>query len=401
MLRSGKICVSLLYNYITSSLTEDDDVTDDICKKSLKIKNLSKVFDDCGGVLTKISQIMNYQYGVVDSTVFSDCKPYNEKETLKFILDKIDDKNYSKNIQSFDSRVYKSGTIGQIHKVIYNNDEEIVLKVQYVGLLEQFNTDINILRSVIKFLYPTYNNILEDIQNKLYEELDFRNEFRNHNMLYEIWEGNEFIKIPKLIPELCDDKIIGMSLIKGESLNDFINNSTQEERNRIGFLLVEFMFTNLYKHNIFYNDSHYGNFIIENKNTLHIVDFGSINFYDNEKVNLLKLFHMSIAGDDIDSFYDCATKLGLINDETSKESRDFLFPCVKRLSKPWVINEEFEFTEQYIVDLVVHETNLSAEWKLAGDMIYLAKIPFGLCNILQKLNVKCNFTNLFNKLIYS
>ena len=152
MLRTGKICTSLLYNYITSSLFDDEvSETDDITKKSQKIKKLSKVFDDCGGVLSKISQIMNYQYGVVDSTVFSDCKPYNEKETLKFILDKIDDKNYSKDIHSFDSTVFKSGTIGQIHKAIYKDGDEIVLKVQYHGLSEQFKTDIDILRSIITY----------------------------------------------------------------------------------------------------------------------------------------------------------------------------------------------------------------------------------------------------------
>lgn len=401
MLRSGKICMSLLYKYITNSITEDTNETDDIIKKSLKIKCISEVFENCGGVLTKISQIMNYQYGIIDSTVFSECKPYNEKETLQFILDKIEDKDYSKNIQSFDSNVYKSGTVGQIHKAIYKDGEEIVLKVQYSGLLDQFKSDINILKSIINFLFSSMSNVIEDIENKLYEELDFRNEFQNHEIFYKIWENNEYIKIPKLIPELSNNKIIGMNLIHGESLNDFINNSTQEEKNKIGVLLVDFIFTSLYKHRIFYNDSHYGNFIIENKDTLHVVDFGSVNVYDVELLNKLKTFHKSMINDDIESFYACATELGLINDDTSKESRDFLFPCIKRICRPWILNEEFEFTEDYINELTIRETNLTKEWNVSGDIIYLSKIPYGLCNILHKLNLKYNFHNFFNNLIYS
>ena len=401
MLRSGKICMSLLYKYITNSITEDTNETDDIIKKSLKIKCISEVFENCGGVLTKISQIMNYQYGIIDSTVFSECKPYNEKETLQFILDKIEDKDYSKNIQSFDSNVYKSGTVGQIHKAIYKDGEEIVLKVQYSGLLDQFKSDINILKSIINFLFSSMSNVIEDIENKLYEELDFRNEFQNHEIFYKIWENNEYIKIPKLIPELSNNKIIGMNLIHGESLNDFINNSTQEEKNKIGVLLVDFIFTSLYKHRIFYNDSHYGNFIIENKDTLHVVDFGSVNVYDVEPLNKLKTFHKSMINDDIESFYACATELGLINDDTSKESRDFLFPCIKRICRPWILNEEFEFTEDYINELTIRETNLTKEWNVSGDIIYLSKIPYGLCNILHKLNLKYNFHNFFNNLIYS
>ena len=397
MLRTGKICASLIYKYISSSLSEEND---DIIAKSLKLKCLSEVFENCGGVLTKISQIMKYQYGISDSTVFSECKPYNEKETLQFILDKIEDKNYSKNIKSFDSNVYKSGTVGQIHKAVYIDGQEIVLKVQYSGLLEQFKTDISILKSIIKFMFSTLSDTIEDIEIKLYEELDFTNEFDNHETFYKIWENNEYIKIPKLIPELCDNKIMGMSLIHGENLNDFINNSTQEEKNKIGVLLVQFVFTSLYKHNIFYNDSHYGNFIIENKDTLHIVDFGSVNVYNDELLNKIKVFHKSMINDDIEGFYESATELGIINDEISEESREILFPTMKRICKPWIMNDEFEFTEDFILELTIHETHLSKEWK-SGDIIYLAKIPYGLCNILQKLNLKYNFHDFFTNLIYS
>jgi predicted unusual protein kinase regulating ubiquinone biosynthesis (AarF/ABC1/UbiB family) len=397
MLRTGKICASLIYKYISTSLSEEND---DIIAKSLKLKCLSEVFDNCGGVLTKISQIMKYQYGISDSNVFSECKPYNEEETLQFILDKMEDKNYSKNIKSFDSTVYKSGTVGQIHKAVYIDDQEIVLKVQYSGLLEQFKTDISILKSIINFMFSTLSDTIEDIEIKLYEELDFTNEFQNHEIFYKIWENNEFIKIPTLIPELCDNKIMGMSLIHGESLNQFINNSTQEEKNKIGVLLVQFVFTSLYKHNIFYNDSHYGNFIIENKDTLHIVDFGSVNVYNDELLNKIKMFHKSMINDDIEDFYESATELGIINDEISEESREILFPTMKRICKPWIINDEFEFTEDFINELTIHETHLSKEWK-AGDVIYLAKIPYGLCNILQKLNLKYNFHNFFTNLIYS
>lgn len=401
MLRSGKICTSLIYKYITSSLSEENNEISEVSKKGLKIKCLSEVFENCGGVLSKISQMINYEYGISDSNVFSECKPYNEKKTLQFILDKIEDKNYSKNILSFNSNVYKSGTVGQIHKVLYKDNQEIVLKVQYYGLLEQFKSDINILKTITNFLLPSLLILIKDIEVKLNEELDFRNEFRNHETFYKIWENNELIKIPKIIPELCDNKIIGMNLIHGESLYNFIQDSTDEEKNKIGVLLVDFIFTSLYKHKIFYNDSHYGNFIIENKEILHVVDFGSVSIFDDEILNKIKAFHKSMINDDIESFYECATDLGLINNETSKESRDFLFPTIKRICKPWILNEEFEFTKDYIDKITIHETHLSEEWKVSANILYLARIPHGLCHILHELKLKYNFYNFFTNLIYS
>jgi len=105
--------------------------------------------------------------------------------------------------------------------------------------------------------------------------------------------------------------------------------------------------------------------------------------------------------DDIESFYACATDLELINEDTSKESREILFPSIKRICRPWILNEEFEFTEDYINELIIRETNLTKEWNVSGNIIYLAKIPYGLCSILHKLNLKYNFHNFFNNLIYS
>ena len=58
-----------------------------------------------------------------------------------------------------------------------------------------------------------------------------------------------------------------MEFIKGMSYPDFIKNSTQEERNKLGFLMIDFTFTNIFKYNIFYSDVHYGNYLICKDNT--------------------------------------------------------------------------------------------------------------------------------------
>ena len=86
MLRSGKICTSLIYKYITSSLSEENNEISEVSKKGLKIKCLSEVFENCGGVLSKISQMINYEYGISDSNVFSECKPYNEKKNTSIYI---------------------------------------------------------------------------------------------------------------------------------------------------------------------------------------------------------------------------------------------------------------------------------------------------------------------------
>ena len=69
-----------------------------------------------------------------------------------------------------------------------------------------------------------------------------RIEFNNQEKIFNIWENNEDIKIPKLVPDLCTENLIAMEFIEGDSIKSFIENSTQEESNHIGFSLIKFIF---------------------------------------------------------------------------------------------------------------------------------------------------------------
>jgi predicted unusual protein kinase regulating ubiquinone biosynthesis (AarF/ABC1/UbiB family) len=282
MLRSGSICASLLYKYLT---TTDDaiDKSDKYQKNLLKVKVLSETFANYGGILSKISQMINYAYGVHKSDVFSECKPVNQKKTRDFLESEM--LEFDDDIISYETSVYKSGSVGQVHKAIFKDNREIVIKVQYVGLKEIFDNDIYILDSIANYLFTDLNikDAMKDIKKQLYEELDYRIEARNQTHMKELWKDDAFIKIPDLIPELCNEKILTMEYIAGvESLNDFLDRAAGEEIKHIGDLIIRFMFVNLFKHGLIYTDVHYGNFLIKDRKTLYILDFGSVHYIDKK-----------------------------------------------------------------------------------------------------------------------
>ena len=73
MLRSGSICMSFLYNYLTSESETENGGLEKNCQK---LKCLSKTFESYGGVLSKLSQILSLNNE--KSEVFSDCKPFSK-----------------------------------------------------------------------------------------------------------------------------------------------------------------------------------------------------------------------------------------------------------------------------------------------------------------------------------
>lgn len=397
MLRSGSICISFLYKYLTS---DNSSGNSELVKNHNKLRCLTETFQSHGGVLAKLSQIL-----CTDSEndkVFSECKPFSREKTIEYLKKEYENKIFFKDVNYIDFEVYKSGSVGQVHKALYTKDgaeKDIVIKVQYVGLEDQVKVDLYILDLIISTLYKfsDLSNAMIDIKTKLYEELDYTIELSNSQLIYDIWKDSENIKIAKVIPEISNKKILAMEYINAVNLTEFMKNSTQDNKNIIGLSIVEFIFTNMYKHGIFYSDIHYGNFLIDDKK-LYVMDFGCLNIIDDILLKNLKELHRNMRTDNTEKFYTILENMGIINSSISKESKDYIYEYFKIQYQPWIC-ENFEFTEEWLDISVYKDTNLMKEWNLPSNMIYLNKIPYGLYHILTKLKIKSNFIPFFEKLL--
>jgi len=398
LVKSGDICMKFLYNYLTT----DPSDTNTLTAKAHKMKLLADIFASYGGILAKISQILCIEDG--DGTVFSDCKPYSQVKTLvKFKEDYARDKDtFFKDVTELDFNIMKSGSIGQVHRAVYKG-EEIVLKVQYVGLEEQFETDLKILKAVSDFLFAFIDNknMLGEITTKLYEELDYVNERSNQETIYNLWKSNPDFVIPRIIPELCTKTTIASSMLVGaEDMFSFMKTSSQEHKNQIGKLIFKFIYENLFHHNIFYSDIHYGNFLIQNKDKLCVVDFGCISYVDDDFLQNIKDLFWSIYDNDSVAFYKVMKRMGILHDKKkiSEKSKLYMFEFFKIQFEPITV-ENFEFTEEWLLKCVHKEVSLAKEWFLPTNCVFLNKINYGLYHVLTKLQLKCNLSETIKNII--
>lgn len=393
MIRSGSICMSFLYNYLTTDINLDFEGRDNV------INCLSKTFANKGGVLSKLSQIISYADGDTDNDVFNNCKPFKSKETVNYFKNILKTELFKKHISHCDLNIYKSGSIGQVHKATLKNGQSVIIKVQYFDLEKQCKEDLQIISKIIKFLYNTnkLTNAIVDMKNKLYEELDYTNEYKNQEKFFNLWKNDNSVIIAELIPELSSDKILCMKYIEGESLHDFVMSSSLEQKQNIGYNIYKFIFTNMFKNQLFYSDIHYGNFLIQNKEILCVMDFGCINYIDDELLKNLIGLLKSIYSNDKKKFYNVVKEMKIYNDSISLESKEYMYEYFNFQIKPF-LSENFEFTDEWVTKAIVKNLDLMNEWYLPPNLVYLNKICFGLIHILAKLQLKGNFLKLFQEL---
>jgi predicted unusual protein kinase regulating ubiquinone biosynthesis (AarF/ABC1/UbiB family) len=388
MLKIGSIGVSFMYNLITGNGEEINSDNNLLQNNFRRLHALRETLEQHGGLFSKVAQMLSY--GDLNSSVFSECKPFSKNETIKYI------KNEVHPDYKIDYDVYKSGSIGQVHIGTFKDGTKLAVKVQYVGLVEQTESDIQALDILSSFLYvfADIKDAIKDIKKKIAEELDYKHEAMNHDVMYNKWK-NTSIYIPKIYRSLCTQKILVTEFVEGCDLSSFINNATQESKNKIARDIVHFIFKNIYKYGIFYSDCHYGNLIIKD-NRLIVLDFGCINAIDESMVKLLKKLHNALKYEDKILTLSILSQLNILGSDVSLKSLDYAYDYFRLQYTPWIIEDEFEFTQEWWKKSDYKDTKLMSEWVLPTNMVYFNKIPYGLYNILTALNAKSNFFEIMN-----
>jgi predicted unusual protein kinase regulating ubiquinone biosynthesis (AarF/ABC1/UbiB family) len=401
MIRTGSICMSLLLNHIKNETKKDTSTSTntEFKDKANKLSTIATTFSNYGGVLTKLAQIISYGGGDYNNDVFSDCKPKNSKETIKYLSNILLKKN---DVLEFDSTVYKSGSIGQVHKgKIFDGDKEVVFKVQYVGLKDECKSDLFLLDKLLKFVYNGNNisNAIIDIKEKIDDEMDYNLEIENHTTFYNLWNQSSIVSIPKVYKDYCFENIICIEFVEGELLSDYLGKSTLESRYNIGLKLVEFVFTGIFKHQLFYSDIHYGNFLITDKDELYVFDFGCIHKIDDILHSNLKNLFQSLYYEDEELFYSTVVKMDIMDeDNISSESRNYMYQYFQEQLEPFICDRVFEFTEEWLDRVTEKNIELMREWNLPKNIVYINKIFYGLIHILTKLNLTANLLHIFKKI---
>lgn len=398
--KTSKICLKVIYNYLTSE--SDSSVT----AKANKIKCLSNVFASYGGILGKISQMLCMEDG--HGEMYADCKPYSMEKTIEFIKNEfaINEDGFFNRITCMDFSVYKSGSVGQVHKAVYTDDDsgaiDVVMKVQYVGLRKQFDDDLNLLHAISSFLYNFVDKTTEkEVVSKLYEELDYRLEFKNQQQMCEIWDSDPTIQIPKLIPSICNEHILTSELVIAEDMFSFIKNSTQDQRNVIGMAIIRFVYTNMFVHGIFYSDIHYGNFLVKNKNILVVIDFGCVNTINPILSTQLLTIRESVIKDDSWLFYDTVKDIGILDDNViTPKSRIYMWEYFKLQFEP-LISGNFNFTKEWLGIYTDKDMDTMKDWVLPSNCVYFNKINYGMSHVLAELNLQGDISGIFESIILS
>lgn len=391
-------------------------------REELDRKNAEEIFNvlsQLKGTALKIAQMLSVDTGVLPKAYAEKfASAQNNAMRLSGPLVMNTFKKYTGQsphelYDTFNAEAIAAASIGQVHEA-YKDGKRLAVKIQYPGVADSIHSDINMVKPfVLRYMGVSADAVqqyVEEIVERLVEETDYVKELSNGLNAMEVAKKHPRIVIPQYYPELSTQRILTMDWLEGTSLNDFIQNETdQEKRDIIGQALVDFFQDQIHSNKKFHADLHPGNFLVTDDLKLGVIDFGCskelpIDFYNN---------YFSLVSNDVLNDKEKLRKVFLYLDflrETDTQEDDEMYwdittRSVEIISRP-LRAESFNFgDDEYNQELQKFGDELSGNQNLKNNnaargsrhALFLHRAFIGLFGILYNLKATVSFDRTFVK----
>lgn len=179
----------------------------------------------------------------------------------------------------FNDTPVASASIGQVHKAVWSDGRVVAVKIQYPGADEALRADLKTMGrmvGVFKQLAPgaDVQGVVDELFERTEMELDYRLEADNQRKFAKAYEDHPRFAVPHVVASA--PKVVIQEWIEGKHMAEIIRHGTQEERDLIGSLLLEFTFDGPRRLEMLHGDAHPGNFMLMPDGRLGVIDFGAV-----------------------------------------------------------------------------------------------------------------------------
>ncbi|WP_104205040.1 ABC1 kinase family protein [Billgrantia saliphila] len=208
-----------------------------------------------------------------------------------------------RHFREIERRPFASASMGQVHRAVSHEGEQLVLKVQYPGLADVLEDDLAQLRRImrlgrwLKIPQVRLDALFEELAASLRHELDYHAEalaLARYRQRYGHLDG---LVIPEPMPELSGPRVLAMRYVAGTPLRD-MEGADDALRQRVATTLADWLTEELFIHGELHADPHAGNFAVDAEGRLVVYDLGSVIAVPEAHLRpLMHLLDATLAGD--------------------------------------------------------------------------------------------------------
>jgi predicted unusual protein kinase regulating ubiquinone biosynthesis (AarF/ABC1/UbiB family) len=281
--------------------------------------------------------------------------------------------DWRKQFKWFNPRPIAAASIGQVHKAMTRDGQELAIKVQYPGVADSIDSDVDNVATLLRIsgVLPDeldISGLLAAAKEQLKEEADYLREGEQMRLYAERLSGEEGFVIPTLHQELTRERILAMSFEEGVPIEQLAD-QPQDERNQVFERMVRLVARELFEFGVMQTDPNFANFHYR-KETGEIVllDFGATrDVSPNSQSGYRSLLEAGLAADP-DAVKKAAFDAGFVNQAALDRHPERIDRMIDIIINEMNRDAPFDFGDRSFVPVLMEDGMKIAEDKRAWHL---------------------------------
>ncbi|ERN03201.1 protein ABC transporter 1, mitochondrial isoform X1 [Amborella trichopoda] len=231
--------------------------------------------------------------------------------------------DWSSKLKSFDYEPMAAASIGQVHRAVTENNMEVAMKIQYPGVADSIESDIENVRRLLDYtnLIPRglfLDRAMKVAKEELSRECNYELEAANQKHFRELLSDTEGFYVPMVIEDISSKRVLTTELVPGVAI-DKVSGLNQEIRNYVGKKLLELTLNELFVFRFMQTDPNWSNFLYdESTKMINLIDFGATREYPRRFVDDYLRMVMACASFDKYAVIEMSQRLGFLTGQESE-----------------------------------------------------------------------------------
>ncbi|KAF7460191.1 Hypothetical predicted protein [Marmota monax] len=259
--------------------------------------------------------------------------------------------NWRDKLEYFEERPFAAASIGQVHLARMKGGREVAMKIQYPGVAQSINSDVNNLMTVLNMsnmlpegLFPEH--LIDVLRRELALECDYQREAACARKFRELLKDHPFFYVPEIVDELCSPHVLTTELVSGFPL-DQAEGLSQEVRNEICYNILVLCLRELFEFHFMQTDPNWSNFFYDpEQHKVALLDFGATREYDRSFTDLYIQIIRAAADRDREAVKQKSIEMKFLTGYEVKAMEDAHLDAILILGEAFASDEPFDFGTQ-------------------------------------------------------
>ncbi|XP_012606776.1 atypical kinase COQ8A, mitochondrial [Microcebus murinus] len=259
--------------------------------------------------------------------------------------------NWRDKLEYFEERPFAAASIGQVHLARLKGGREVAMKIQYPGVAQSINSDVNNLMAMLNMsnmlpegLFPEH--LIDVLRRELALECDYQREAACAKKFRELLKDHPFFYVPEIVDELCSPHVLTTELVSGFPL-DQAEGLSQEIRNEICYNILVLCLRELFEFHFMQTDPNWSNFFYDpQQHKVALLDFGATREYDRSFTDLYIQIIRAAADRDRETVRTKSIEMKFLTGYEVKVMEDAHLDAILILGEAFASDEPFDFGTQ-------------------------------------------------------